>query len=68
MTITKEDIEIFKSSKLKGWITKGSMKRLARAYNKYVEKDNQIKNCMCNKINRKIYHNIIFEWYDENSN
>lgn len=66
ITISKDDREVFEQGKDNGWITKQSMKKLQRAYNNYMGPGKKIQNCMCNKVNRKIYHNIIYEWYAQN--
>ena len=64
----KIDKEAFEQYRENGWTTKQRMKDLARLYNEQVEPAKQIKSCMCSKVNRKIYHNIIFTWYDQKAN
>jgi len=66
--ISAEHIEIFEEAKNDTLYSKATLKKISRCYNEYVEAKDVITNCMCNKVRRKIYHNIIFEWYEKNSN
>jgi len=68
MEISQSDIEVFEASKQDTLYSKASLKKLARSYNKYVEPKDVISYCMCNKVRRKIYHNLIIDWYAQNSN
>jgi hypothetical protein len=58
----------FEEAKNDTLYSKATLKKISRCYNEYVEAKDVITNCMCNKVRRKIYHNIIFEWYEKNSN
>ena len=47
---------------LTGVVNKHTAKQAQRVYNKYNE--DQIKDCMCSRIRRKILGKVIIEWYE----
>ena len=58
-----EQLETLKLE-LNGIVNKNTAQRSKAIYNKYNEE--QITDCMCSRIRRKILGKVILEWYEDN--
>lgn len=58
--LSKDEKTIFEA--LRDSTEKYALKRLQRIYLKY--NPNEEKNCLCTKVNRRIWRDIFYNWFD----